>query len=141
MRTHHLARASLLAAITAAWALPAARADFVLKTAPSRPIAMAPLVDPGDPGYAREATLPAKHRAHTTVHWKKAYGFGHDVPLAFACRQIVPPGVKVTYGPGANPDMRVSWKGGEAWNRVLRKAIKPLGLRLVMRHMAVEIRN
>jgi hypothetical protein len=70
-----------------------------------------------------------------------AYGFGDNVPLAFACRQIVPPAVKVTYGPGADPQMLVSWKGGKTWNRVLRDTVKPLRLRLVMTHMAVEIRN
>jgi hypothetical protein len=53
----------------------------------------------------------------------------------------VPPAVKVTYGPGADPDALVDWRGGQGWNRVLFDAVKPLGLRLVMTHMAVEIRK
>ena len=73
------------------------------------------------------------------VHWIMAYGFGNSVPLAFACRQIVPPAVKVTYGPGVNPAVPVNWKGGDTWNHVLRDSIKPLGLSLQMTYMAVAI--
>jgi hypothetical protein len=47
----------------------------------------------------------------------------------------------VTFGPGATPTMLVSWQGGKGWNEVLREAVKPIGLRLVMTHMAVEIRK
>ena len=60
---------------------------------------------------------------------------------AFAVRQIVPATVKVTYGPGADPNALVDWKGGQTWNRVLLAAVKPLGLRLVLTHTAVEIRK
>jgi hypothetical protein len=56
-------------------------------------------------------------------------------------RQIVPRAVKVTYGPGADPEAAVDWKGGQGWNRVLFNAVRPLSLRLVMTHMAVEIRK
>jgi hypothetical protein len=73
------------------------------------------------------------------VHWKMAYGFGNVVPLNFACRQIVPPAVKITYGAGVDPQTPVSWKGGDTWNHVLRDAVAPTGLHLVMTHMAVEI--
>lgn len=129
---------ALLGAVT-----PAARADFVVEDPPAAapapaPIAMAPIVDPGD----KQPTPPPEHRdGPTAIHWKMAYGFGNQVPLGFACRQIVPPAVKVTYGPGATPDMLVTWKGGNTWNHVLYNAIAPLGLRLVMTHMAVEIRK
>jgi hypothetical protein len=70
-----------------------------------------------------------------------AYGFGKSVPLAFACRQIVPYAVKITYGPGADQAVLVDWKGGDTWNHVLRDAVEPLGLHLVMTTMAVEIRR
>lgn len=73
------------------------------------------------------------------VRWKMAYGFGNNIPLAFACRQIVPPAVKVTYGPGVNPAIPVTWKGGDSWNHVLRDTVMPLGLRLQMTYMAVAI--
>jgi len=73
------------------------------------------------------------------VHWKMAYGFGNSIPLAFACRQIVPQAVKVSYGPGVNPAAPVNWEGGDTWNHVLRDSIKPLGLSLQMTYMAVAI--
>ncbi|MBN9563409.1 MAG: hypothetical protein J0H14_22190 [Alphaproteobacteria bacterium] len=63
------------------------------------------------------------------------------MPLAFACRQIVPNAVKITYGPGADRAALVNWKGGDTWNHVLRDAVQPLGLHLVMTTMEVEIRR
>ncbi len=117
---------------------PAAWADFVVKSAApaavvAPPISMAPIVDPED--------LAAKTPHKPTWHWKLAKGFGNNVPLGFACRQIVPAAVRVTYGPGVSPSAMVSWQGGKGWNEVLREAVKPLGLHLVMTHMAVEIRK
>jgi hypothetical protein len=116
----------------------AARADFVVKSAApavaaSQPVSMAPIIDPQD--------LPSKPKPMPAWHWKVAKGFGNKVPLGFACRQIVPATVRVTFGPGATPAMLVSWKGGKGWNEVLREAVKPIGLRLVMTHMAVEVRK
>jgi hypothetical protein len=137
----------LLATLATAAVLTSAEADFVIKNAPppaaainnpSRPVATTPIVDPGD---ARPSTAPPKPEGPTNVRWKTARGFGDNVPLAFACRQIVPPAVKVTIGPGASPQMLVSWKGGDTWNNVLHDAVKPIGLRLVMTYMAVEIRK
>jgi hypothetical protein len=115
-----------------------ARADFVVKSpAPtavaSQPVTMAPIVDPED--------LAAKMPHKPAWHWTLARGFGNNVPLGFACRQIVPSAVRVTYGPGASPSMVVTWKGGKGWNEVLREAVEPIGLHLVMTHMAVEIRK
>jgi hypothetical protein len=119
---------------------PAAWADFVVKSASpapatvaSQPVSMAPIVDPED--------LAAKTPHKPAWHWMVAKGFGNNVPLGFACRQIVPAAVRVTYGPGVSPSTTVSWQGGRSWNEVLREAVKPLGLHLVMTHMAVEIRK
>ena len=119
---------------------PGAWADFVVKSAPpapatvaSQPVSMAPIVDPED--------LAAKTPHKPAWHWLVAKGFGNNVPLGFACRQIVPPAVRVTYGPGVSASSVVSWQGGKGWNEVLRQAVKPLGLHLVMTHMAVEIRK
>ena len=107
-----------------------ARADFVITSTP--PVQTArPIVQ----------TIPDKSPEPASTRFKLAFGFGDRIPLSFAVRQIVPPAVKVTYGPGADPNAPVDWKGGQAWNRVLSEAVKPLGLRLVVSHMAVEIRK
>jgi hypothetical protein len=47
--------------------------------------------------------------------------------------------VKVIYGPGADPAMLVTWRGGDTWPHVLGQAIKPLGLHIVARGLHVEI--
>jgi hypothetical protein len=118
---------------------PAARADFVITGTPP-PVAEAPAAAPSPPpgdrrGDGADTPRPPPPR------FSMAAGFGDQVPLAFACRQIVPRAVRVVYGPGADPRARVDWKGGDTWNHVLAAAVKPLGLRLVMTTMAVEIRG
>ena len=107
-----------------------ASADFVITSMPPAQTAP-PIVQ----------TIPDNSPEPASTRFKLAFGFGNRIPLSFAVRQIVPPAVKVTYGPGADPDALVDWKGGQGWNRVLLNAVKPLGLRLVMTHMAVEIRK
>jgi hypothetical protein len=123
----------ILTALTATTLSAAAHADFVITStppAPESPLAsQAPLKTPA----------PANHP--TSARFEMAYGFGDHIPLSFAVRQIVPSTVKVTYGPGADPNALVDWKGGQTWNRVLLAAVKPLGLRLVLTHTAVEIRK
>jgi hypothetical protein len=107
---------------------PAARADFVITSMPPTS------------GSITEA-VPDNSPDPVPTRFKLAFGFGKRIPLSFAVRQIVPAAVKVTYGPGADPDALVDWRVGQGWNRVLFDAVKPLGLRLVMTHMAVEIRK
>ena len=68
-------------------------------------------------------------------------GFGEQVPLGFACRQILPPSVRVTYGAGADPGMIVSWQGGDTWPHVLAAAIEPLGLHLLRSGNIVTIES
>jgi len=124
-------RGSMILTVLSASALGAtARADFVITSMPPAPVPP-PIVQ----------TNPDDSADTASTRFKLAYGFGEAIPLSFAVRQIVPPAVKVTYGPGADPNALVDWKGVRAWNRVLLEAVKPLGLRLVMTHMAVEIRK
>lgn len=110
-----------------------AHADFLLQS-PS-----------GDTGLeildSHTAAQPAPSVAESSqpVRWKIAYGFGNGIPLAFACRQIVPRAVKVSYGPGVDQTAPVTWKGGDTWNHVLRDSVEPLGLNLQMTYMAVTI--
>jgi hypothetical protein len=123
----------ILTALMATTLGAAAQADFIITSTPPAP----------NPPPASELPLkspvPANHP--TPPRFEMAYGFGDQIRLSFAVRQIVPPTVKVTYGPGADPNALVGWKGGQTWNRVLLTAVKPLGLRLVFTHAAVEIRK
>ena len=124
---------------------PAARADFVVNTDPPavpgkiRPgpgvVADIPHADPGD---RKRAGAPAHRMAPPTP---VVQGFGDEIPLAFACRQILPASIKVEYGPGADPRMVVSWKGGDTWPHVLAAAIKPLGLQMQRSGSTVKIES
>jgi hypothetical protein len=121
-------RISIILALTAVSFIPAAQADFVVTSMPQA----------AQPPLATEE--PANHPA-PPPRLKTAYGFGDQVPLSFAVRQIVPSTIHVTYGRGADPNALVDWKGGQAWNRTLLNAVKPLRLRLVITGTAVEIRK
>ena len=138
-------RSLLVAAALVLATASVARADFVItgmKTIQAEPRQGAsggqdPAASPPEDGDQNADTSPAPSKPR----FKTADGFGDQVPLSFACRQIIPPAVKVILGPGADPKALVDWKGGDTWNHVLRDAVKPLGLHLVMTTMAVEIRN
>jgi hypothetical protein len=114
-----------------------AQSDFVVKT--TSPTAASDAV--AQPTSPADDSQPDSTAVPTQPRFKMAYGFGNQIPLGFACRQIVPRAVKVIFGPGANPRQIVSWQGGDTWNHVLRDAVKPVGLHLVMSTMTVEIRD
>jgi hypothetical protein len=127
-----------------------AHSDFVVKTTPppgaprsttSAPPTAATSDAPTQTDIPPADSPPDPTPAPAPPRFKMAYGFGNRIPLGFACRQVVPRAVKVVYGPGANPQQIVSWKGGDTWNHVLRDAVKPLGLHLVMSTMVLEIRQ
>ncbi len=55
-------------------------------------------------------------------------GFGKDMPLALAMRQIVPANYAFSFAQGVNPGQRISWSGGAPWNIVLQKSVESSGL-------------
>lgn len=113
---------------------PAALADFrvVPQEAPTAPAWP-------DPAEAPSASPAPATRRPTRPVPPTARGFGTDVPLSFAVRQIVPRWVRVDYGPGIDRDAPVSWTGGRPWGEALRAAVGPLGLRVVIGREAVAI--
>ena len=96
-----------------------AQAEFSLQATPSSPLPR----PGGGPSPASHSQAPSE-RTRTAV----ASGFGHEVPLRFAVRQLLPKNWRVRYGQGVDPDRPVSWEGGRPWDFVLRDAVKPLGL-------------
>jgi len=119
-------------AITApAWA------DFQLS--PALPDSAQPSQSrPGPVSPPIAAAVPARRPA-APLTTPIAHGFGQQVPLAFATRQIVPTGVKTTFGPGVDQAALVDWSGGRPWVEVLRAAVHPLGLHVAVRWMAISI--
>lgn len=108
----------LCAAILAIASLSPARAEFVLQGAPVAP--------PAEPAPRHPAPRPLILRP--APRFPSASGFGSQVPLAFAVRQIVPASVRVRYADGVDQDVLVDWSGGKPWNETVRAAVKPLGL-------------
>jgi hypothetical protein len=66
-------------------------------------------------------------------------GFGHDVPLEFAVRQLVPASMRVEFGDTVDRQLRVSWQGGQPWEDVLRAVTMPIRLRVVTSSRTVRI--
>ena len=111
-----------------------AKADFTLL--PSTPAA-APSESTGSKleGPTEQQLRPRE------LHLAIARGFGDQVPLAFAVRQIVPATFKVHFAQGVDQTTPVNWKGDRPWNAVLWSAIHPLGLHLVLKDGAAWITN
>ena len=68
-------------------------------------------------------------------------GFGAAVPLSFACRQVVPRFISVTFAPDVDPETPVNWTGGRPWAAVMRDALEPIGLTIVPHGSTIEIRK
>jgi len=74
-----------------------------------------------------------------TRRFAVASGYGHQVPLAFAIKQIVPHGVRVTFAAGVDPSARVDWVGGRAWNKVLATTVAEVGDRIDVGHNKLTV--
>lgn len=57
-----------------------------------------------------------------------AVGFGADLPMMTAIKQIVPADFGLAFEAGVPGDMLVSWQGGRPWNDVLATVLAPHGL-------------
>ena len=69
-----------------------------------------------------------------------ASGFGHQVTLSFAVRQVVPKGIAVTFSGDLEPDtVMVDWRGGRPWPDVVRGLVRQSGLQVAFRPGAVLI--
>ena len=89
-----------------------------------------------DASATQDAGTPAPHpklkrrrsKTHVSASEPALSGFGDQVPLTFAVRQIVPAHFQVAYADGVQQDAPVDWKGGEPWRATLADAVRPLGL-------------
>lgn len=112
-----------------------ANADFrvqgVAPEADAAPFPASPL--PASPGFGRRVQVRVRPRVPLAV------GFGRQIPLAFAVRQIVPAGLPVSFAPDVDQDALVDWSGGRPWNQVITAVIQPLRLRAVVTNRGVLI--
>lgn len=68
-------------------------------------------------------------------------GFGSDMPLALALRQVVPAEYAYSFSKTVNPGANVSWNGGKPWNDVLSDMVAPLNLEAVVAGKIVRIQG
>lgn len=55
-------------------------------------------------------------------------GFGRDIPLDLALRQIIPADRSYSLVDGVSPDIVVSWQGGRPWPEILEEMLASRGL-------------
>ena len=90
--------------------------------------AVSPLPAPEPP--ASPSDRPPR-QVHRPAGPAIAQGFGTQVPLVFAARQIVPHGFKIAFGADLDAgSLLVDWKGGRPWPDVLRATLLPAGLQV-----------
>lgn len=89
-----------------------------------------PLFSSGVQNNAPLAAAPQAPSAAAPVQYDVVEGFGSDVPLALALRQVVPAGYAFSFGQNVNPGYRVSWSGGKPWNEVIRDMIADLNYKV-----------
>nr|WP_250807633.1 toxin co-regulated pilus biosynthesis Q family protein [Neorhizobium tomejilense] len=56
-------------------------------------------------------------------------GFGSDIPLESAAKQIVPEGYSIDYGAGVDKSVAVSWGSASDWQGALSSAVAKKGLK------------
>ena len=113
-----------------------ANAEFVMVSQPAAEIdardpAPAPAANPG-----RKSLNPTLRRPPPQP---VVAGFGDQVPLSFAVRQIVPARFQVAFGETVDSDTPVDWKGGKPWRPTLSDAVRPLGLTVSVVGATVKI--
>jgi hypothetical protein len=108
-----------------------AQAEFLLVPSP----------DLGSTDAAAPAIRPHKPQIHVlrAPQDPALQGFGHQIPLTFAVRQIVPTYFHVAFAGAVQKDTAVDWKGGHSWRETLAEAVRPLGLAITVRGPKVTI--
>lgn len=82
-----------------------------------------------------EKVLVPKHAAHEDL----VEGFGKDIPLVLALRDIVPPSFAFAFAGPETAGKKISWRGGKPWPQVLQDALAPLDLQASMSGQTVMI--
>jgi hypothetical protein len=102
---------------------------------------LVPSPDVGSTGAAAPAIRPHKLQTHVLRAPQDAplQGFGHQIPLTFAVRQIVPAHFQVAFAGAVQKEAAVDWKGGDSWRAILARAVRPLGLVITVNGPKVTI--
>lgn len=121
---------------------------FVAENPRSAPIsqpvstfAPAPVVEelPAPVPASLPAPAPVTSPVPTTVSDAVVEGFGKDLPLAMALRDIVPPQYAYSFSPRDIAGVKISWRGGKPWQDVLKDALAPYDLGMSIDGKALAI--
>lgn len=66
-------------------------------------------------------------------------GFGKDIPLAIALRDIAPAKYAYSFSPRDVAGAKISWRGGKPWQDVLKDALTPYDLGMVVNDNTITI--
>lgn len=97
------------------------QSSYVLSSAPAQTAPARPIKEVTDLSSAT-LTIPAA-TANETVR-----GFGTQIPLALALRQILPVGYNFSIDQNIEIDTAVSYKGGKSWRETVKDMLAPAGL-------------
>ncbi len=100
--------------------------------ATSAPVTGTPMMQPASVGNYGSGNYGAGNYA-------VAEGFGRDLPLVMAIRQIVPAQYGFVFDQGIDVSNNVSWQGGQPWDIVLQNTLAPLGMQATIRGNVVTI--
>ncbi len=112
-----------------------AGADFRIQTAapeggatyfPASPV-------PDEPAPRKRGQVTVRPRVPLAI------GFGRQIPLSLAARQIVPASLPVSFAPDVDQDALVDWSGGRPWDQVITAVVQPLRLRAIISARGVLI--
>ncbi len=107
------------------------RTNRALTPAPVAPAPVAPVANEPITAQDTQVSPSASHNSTTEQSGEvnAVYGFGENLPLAIALREIVPAGFSYSFQKGVNAGTAVSWDGkGQSWTRVVADMLAPHGL-------------
>ena len=90
-------------------------------------------------GELPRASSDEPFETYAQPRYSIAHGFGNQVPLFFAVKQIVPSMFRVIYRNGVDQNLAIAWLGGRPWNQALSTALRQHGLHMVLIGRTVTI--
>lgn len=102
-----------------------------------------PVINPFPQDMSSSATMPATSipaQPAQPIQYEQVVGFGRDIPLAIALRQIVPPTFAFQFDPAINVGMPISWDGGAPWPETLQTILDPAGIMVDVRGNVVSLK-
>lgn len=103
-----------------------------------KPMQVEELVPPSEPVGPKVVAMPpepVEREGLFDIH----EGFGTDIPLVIAVRQIVPEEYTYSFDIDVNMSERVSWDGGEPWIDVLDDILAGAGMSAELKDMSLRI--